>query len=228
MNLRGRVRDLWLLLLLWTVVPLSASAEQPIQALRLDYAYYSPASLVLKHFGWVEQAFKPDGVSVSWVLSAGSNRALEYLNSRSVDFGSTAGLAAVLSRANGNPVKAVYVSSRPEWVALVVARGSPIRSETPNRGIGQLKKAPFRGAHRKTGPARRRLRFQRRASPKSGRRAARRGRRPRQDSDAEADIVYFPHSPGKSPRGKKSRCRSAICLRKSSGPCRQICESPRN
>ena len=134
MNLRGRVRDLWLLLLLWTVVPLSASAEQPIQALRLDYAYYSPASLVLKHFGWVEQAFKSDGVSVSWVLSAGSNRALEYLNSRSVDFGSTAGLAAVLSRANGNPVKAVYVYSRPEWVALVVARGSPIRSVADLRG----------------------------------------------------------------------------------------------
>ena len=134
MNMRGRVRDLWLLLVLWTVVPLSALAEDPGKLLRMDYAYYSPASLVLKHFGWLEQAFKPDGVSVSWVLSAGSNRALEYLNSRSVDFGSTAGLAAVLSRANGNPVKAVYVSSRPEWVALVVARGSPIRSVADLRG----------------------------------------------------------------------------------------------
>jgi sulfonate transport system substrate-binding protein len=134
MNLRGRVRDLWLLLFLWTLVPLSAAAEEPIKVLRLDYAYYSPASLVLKHFGWVEQAFKPDGVAVSWVFSAGSNRALEYLNSRSVDFGSTAGLAAVLSRANGNPVKAVYVYSRPEWVALVVARGSPIRSVADLRG----------------------------------------------------------------------------------------------
>src|ERR1700722_932496 len=135
MNLPGRVRDLWLLLLLWTtIVPCCASAEEPIKLLRMDYAYYSPASLVLKHFGWIEQAFEPDGVSVSWVLSAGSNRALEYLNSRSVDFGSTAGLAAVLSRANGNPVKAVYVSSRPEWVALVVTHGSPIRSVADLRG----------------------------------------------------------------------------------------------
>jgi sulfonate transport system substrate-binding protein len=134
MNWRGRVRDLGFLLFLWTLVPWPAVAEEPVKLLRLDYAYYSPASLVLKHFGWVEAAFKPDGVEVSWVFSAGSNRALEYLNSRSVDFGSTAGLAAVLSRANGNPVKAVYVSSRPEWVALVVAHDSPLRTVADLRG----------------------------------------------------------------------------------------------
>jgi sulfonate transport system substrate-binding protein len=71
---------------------------------------------------------------VKWVLSAGSNRALEYLNSGSVDFGSTAGLAAVLSRANGNPVKAVYVYSRPEWTALVLPKGSPIHSVKDLKG----------------------------------------------------------------------------------------------
>jgi sulfonate transport system substrate-binding protein len=108
-------------------VVLSAAAQQPkLEALRVDYAYYSPPSLVLKHFGWLEQEFP--GTRVQWVLSAGSNRALEYLNSGSVDFSSTAGLAAVLSRANGNPVKTVYVYSRPEWVALVVPKGSAIRS----------------------------------------------------------------------------------------------------
>lgn len=96
--------------------------------LRLDYAYYSPTSLVLKHFGWAEQAFKAQGTSVKWVLSTGSNRALEYLNSGGVDFASTAGLASVLSRANGNPVKAIYVYSRPEWTALVVPKGSAIRT----------------------------------------------------------------------------------------------------
>jgi sulfonate transport system substrate-binding protein len=62
------------------------------------------------------------------VLSAGSNRALEYLNSGSIDFGSTAGLAAVLSKANGNPIKGVYIYSRPEWTALVVPKDSPIKS----------------------------------------------------------------------------------------------------
>jgi sulfonate transport system substrate-binding protein len=108
--------------------PTGAGAAEHPKEVRLDYAYYSPTSLVLKHFGWAEQAFKGQGTSVKWVLSTGSARALEYLNSGSVDFVSTAGLASVLSRANGNPVKAIYVYSRPEWTALVVPKDSPIRT----------------------------------------------------------------------------------------------------
>jgi len=100
----------------------------PLKELRLDYAYYSPTSLVLRRFGWLEEAFKGDGTDVKWVLSAGSNRALEYLNADSIDIGSSAGLAALLAKANGNPIIAPYIFSRPEWTALVVRRGSPIRT----------------------------------------------------------------------------------------------------
>ena len=102
--------------------------------LRLDYAYYSPTSLVLKHFGWLEKALKAQGTQVKWVLSAGSNRALEYLGGNSIDFGSTAGLASLLARANGNPIKAVYIYSRPEWIALAVGKHSPIRQLTELKG----------------------------------------------------------------------------------------------
>jgi sulfonate transport system substrate-binding protein len=105
-----------------------SGAAQAAEEVRVDYAYYSPSSLVLKRFGWLEEAFKPQGVEVKWVLSAGSNRALEYLNAGSVDFGSTAGLAALLSKANGNPIKAVYIYSRPEWTALVVGKDSKTRT----------------------------------------------------------------------------------------------------
>ena len=70
-----------------------AQASAPLPELRLDYAYYSPTSLVLKHFGWLEDDFRKDGTSVKWVLSAGSNRALEYLNANSIDISSSAGLA---------------------------------------------------------------------------------------------------------------------------------------
>jgi sulfonate transport system substrate-binding protein len=90
--------------------------------------------LVLKHFGWLEESLKPSGVKVKWTLSQGSNRALEYLSANSIDFGSTAGLAAVLSRANGNPIKSVYVYSRPEWTALVVAKDSPIKTVADLKG----------------------------------------------------------------------------------------------
>lgn len=110
-----------------------AHAEAP-KEIRIDYAYYSPPSLVLKKFGWLEQDLKGDNVQVKWVLSQGSNRALEFLNSGSIDFGSTAGLAAVLSKANGNPIKGVYIFSRPEWTALAVAKDSPIKSVKDLKG----------------------------------------------------------------------------------------------
>ena len=106
----------------------SAQARAPLAELRLDYAYYSPTSLVLKRFGWLEEDFGKDGTQVKWVLSAGSNRALEYLNANSVDIGSSAGLAALLAKANGNPIRTPYVFSRPEWTALVVPRDSTIRT----------------------------------------------------------------------------------------------------
>ena len=36
--------------------PLAQAAEADPVEVNLDYAYYSPVSLVLKHFGWLEQA----------------------------------------------------------------------------------------------------------------------------------------------------------------------------
>ena len=48
-------------------------------ALRLDYAYYNPASLVLREQKWLETELAGKGVTVSWQLSAGSNKANEAL-----------------------------------------------------------------------------------------------------------------------------------------------------
>ena len=93
---------------------------------KLDYAYYNPVSLVLKDKKFLEQDLAGDGISVQWTQSLGSNKALELLNSKSVDFGSTAGAAALIGKANGNPIKAIYVYSRPEWTALVVRKDSAI------------------------------------------------------------------------------------------------------
>lgn len=112
----------------------AAAAPSPVRELRLDYAYYSPTSLALRRFGWLEEEFKGDGTNIKWVLSAGSNRALEYLNGNSIDIGSAAGLAALLSRANGNPIRAPYIFSRPEWTALVVRKESPIRTLADIKG----------------------------------------------------------------------------------------------
>ena len=107
----------------------SRSVSVKPATIKLDYAYYNPVSLVLKDKKFLEQDLASDGISVEWTQSLGSNKALELLNSKSVDFGSTAGAAALIGKANGNPIKAIYVYSRPEWTALVVRKDSPITKD---------------------------------------------------------------------------------------------------
>jgi len=119
--------------LLAATLPLGTQAAAP-KEVRLDYAYYAPTSLVLKDQGILEKRLAADGIAVKWVFSQGSNRSLEYLNGGSIDLASTAGLAAVLSRANGSPVKTVYIASRPEWTALAVPKDSPIKSLADLKG----------------------------------------------------------------------------------------------
>ena len=110
------------------------SRATAVGELRLDYAYYNPVSLVLKEKGWVEQEFAKDGAKITWVLSLGSNKALEFLNGSIVDFGSSAGAAALMARANGNPIKGVYIYSKPEWTALVTGKDTPIRQVADLKG----------------------------------------------------------------------------------------------
>jgi sulfonate transport system substrate-binding protein len=105
-----------------------ASAQAP-KEIRLDFATYNPVSLLIKERGLLEKEFAKDFIAIRWVQSQGSNKALEFLNAGSIDFGSTAGAAALLAKVNGNPLKAVYVFSLPEWTALVT---------TPKAGIASV------------------------------------------------------------------------------------------
>ncbi len=102
--------------------------------IHMDYATYNPVSLVLKEKGWLEQDLAADSVKVDWTLSQGSNRALEFLNANSVDFGSSAGAAALIARSNGNPIEGVYLYSKPEWTALVTLPGSGIQTVKDLKG----------------------------------------------------------------------------------------------
>ncbi len=110
-----------------------AAAQAP-KEIRIDYATYNPVGLVLKEKGFLEKALASDGISVRWVLSAGSNKALEFLNAGSIDFGSTAGAAALIGKINGNPIKSIYVYSRPEWTALVTGAKSEITKVSELKG----------------------------------------------------------------------------------------------
>ncbi len=127
-------RTLLPLLAAGSALAAAPARSAPLRELRLDWATYNPVSLVLRQQGLLEAEFARDGVAVRWVQSAGSNKALEFLNAESLDFGSTAGAAALIGRAGGNPVRSVYVFSHPEWTALVTRGDSPIQTVADLRG----------------------------------------------------------------------------------------------
>ena len=112
----------------------AVAVASDLKEVAIDFATYNPVSLVLKKQGLLEKALEKDGIKVRWVQSAGSNKALEFLNAGSIDFGSTAGSAALVARINGNPIKSIYVYSRPEWTALVAGKDSPISKVADLKG----------------------------------------------------------------------------------------------
>ena len=111
----------------------AARAQDP-KEIRLDWATYNPVGLLLKEKGFLEEALQATGIRVRWVQSLGSNKALEFLNAGAIDIGSAAGAAALVARINGNPVKAVYAFSRPEWTALVTRKDTGIAKPVDLKG----------------------------------------------------------------------------------------------
>src|SRR5690349_11815279 len=53
--------------------------------LNIDFATYNPLSLVVRDQGWLENALAPQGITVNWVQSAGSNKANEALRAGAID-----------------------------------------------------------------------------------------------------------------------------------------------
>ncbi|MFT4211838.1 MAG: aliphatic sulfonate ABC transporter substrate-binding protein [Microbacterium sp.] len=98
--------------------------------INIDWATYSPLSLIVKDQGWLED----EGYTVNWVQSTGSAKANESLRAGAIDFGSTAGSAALLARANGAEQQIVDVVGQPEWTALVVPADSDITSVADLKG----------------------------------------------------------------------------------------------
>jgi sulfonate transport system substrate-binding protein len=111
----------------------SFGADKP-KEIRIDWATYNPVSMLLKEKGFLEKEFAKDGIKVLWVKTVSSSNALQFLNAGSIDFGSTAGSAALVAKINGNPIKSIYTYSRPEWTALVTTKDSKIAKVEDLRG----------------------------------------------------------------------------------------------
>jgi sulfonate transport system substrate-binding protein len=73
-------------------------------------------------------------VEVEWVTALASSKTFEYLRGGSVDFGSSGGSAALVARANGNPVKVVSFVSHGELIALATLPGSGIATPADLKG----------------------------------------------------------------------------------------------
>src|ERR1700704_5497845 len=80
------------------------AADNP-KEIRIDWATYNPVSMVLKDRGLLEKEFAKDGISIRWVQTLGSNKALEFLNAGSIDFGSPAGPARLPPQITRQPTK---------------------------------------------------------------------------------------------------------------------------
>ncbi len=76
----------------------ATGAQAQVNEIRIDWATYNPVSIIIKQQGLLEKEFEKDGIKIRWVQSLGSNKALEFLNASSIDFGSTAGSAALSRR----------------------------------------------------------------------------------------------------------------------------------
>ncbi len=140
-------RSLFASALLVGLLPSAAlfAADKP-KEIRVDWATYNPVSMLLKDKGFLEKEFAKDGIKVVWVKTVSSSNALQFLNAGSIDFGSTAGSAALVAKINGNPIKSVYIYSRPEWTALVTTQGQQdhARSRTSRARRSRWCAAPIR------------------------------------------------------------------------------------
>src|ERR1700730_11867158 len=127
-------RSLLASMVLAALAPVSILAADNPKEIRIDWATYNPVSMLLKDKGLLQKEFAGDGRGIRWVQTLGSNKPLEFLNASSIDFGATAGSAALVARINGNPIKSIYVYSRPEWTALVTRKDTGIAKVADLKG----------------------------------------------------------------------------------------------
>lgn len=110
-----------------------SSGDYPAE-IRLDWGFYSSHTMLIKNKGWLEEAFKDVGTKITWVQSPGSNNSLEFLKVGSTDFAGSAGLSAFLSRANGVPLKVIYVASWGGSSIIQVKPDSPLKTVADLKG----------------------------------------------------------------------------------------------
>jgi sulfonate transport system substrate-binding protein len=112
----------------------ASQAPAEAQKVRIAHSYIAAVPAVLREKGFLEKALAGRNVEVQWVTALGSNKTFEFLRGSSLDFGSSGGSAALVARANGNPVEVLSFVSHGELMALATLPDSGIKGPADLKG----------------------------------------------------------------------------------------------
>ena len=113
--------------------PISAGAED-LKQIAIGYSAIVPASQILKEKGWLDQELSTRGITVKWVVSLGSNKTIEFLRAKAIDFGTSSNASAFLARANGTPLKLIYWTEKKNGAPILVREDAPYKSFAELKG----------------------------------------------------------------------------------------------
>lgn len=125
--------------------PLRTRAGEPLRRLRIGVANppvgqppaMSSASNIAAAYtkGWIEEAFRADGVEVEWLFFKGTGPAVnEALTNRQLDFAFQGDLPTLIGRANRLPTRVLMSTSSRTHIYAAVPPASPVRSIAELRG----------------------------------------------------------------------------------------------
>ncbi len=109
------------------------AADKPSQ-IRIDWATYNPVSMVLKQKGTagegIRQGRHRHALGAVARLQQGAGISQRRLDRFRLD----CGLGGAAGRINGDPIKSIYVYSKPEWTALVTRKDTSINTVADLKG----------------------------------------------------------------------------------------------
>ena len=126
-------RRLVLLLLIWLIAAVSASAAES-QVVRIGYQK-SGALLLVKAEGGLEKRLAALGWSVTWSEFSNGAPLIEAIDGGSIDLGHAGDGAAVFAQANGKRIRYLACTeASPASIALITRKSSPIDEVSALKG----------------------------------------------------------------------------------------------
>lgn len=114
-----------------SLLPLCMPAAAGTGPVRIDVGPHAPLSIIVRSFGWLDDAARGTGRAIAWVDTRTLEDAAQGLAADRLDVATTGGALALAARSGGVPIKAVYVAWKGagDRLALVSMRESLIATD---------------------------------------------------------------------------------------------------